>query len=33
LTVWVNETISSFKIIADDRPCVFSLTDITLLEP
>jgi hypothetical protein len=33
LTVWVNETISSFKIIADDQPCVFSVAGITLLEP
>jgi len=33
LTIWINETISNFKIVPDDKPCVFSLSDVTLLEP
>jgi hypothetical protein len=33
LTIWINETISNFRIVPDDKPCVFSLADVTLLEP
>jgi hypothetical protein len=33
MTIWVNDTIDEFRIHPDNKPCVFRLSEITLLVP